>query len=215
MFCCFFISIYHILLCRNTSDGNPARLPGIESGNEKFALQLKLGLQRAEERRLSSATSLSVTPPKPEEINFIHSLFLRSKRLEQQLNNRVVKELHAENEEVPKNVIWMSDTIFKNTVLMHLQNRNIFGKMFGGHIMRIAFELGFIVAQCFMGENNVVFLNVNNIQFVRPVSTGSIMEFSSLVVYSSDNYVVVQVSAEHVIGNTLRNKTNVFSYIFQ
>jgi len=34
----------------------------------------------------------------------------------------------------------------EKTLLMHLQDKNLHGKIFGGHVMREAFELGWLNA---------------------------------------------------------------------
>lgn len=110
----------------------------------------------------------------------------------------------------------MKDTLFKNTILMYPQNRNVHGKIFGGFIMKIAFELGWISAGVFLGEKNVEFLYVDEIQFVRPVNIGSIVEFSSSIIYSEGEYCVVLVTAHDVSPlKTERTVTNVLTYIFR
>lgn len=134
---------------------------------------------------------------------------------QQQSSPYVNRDSDAEKLEIPKDAVWMDSTVFKNTLFMHVQNRNIHGKIFGGFILKTAFELAFITAQCLMGRNNVEFMYVNDIQFVKPVSVGAVIEFGSAVVYSTGSYIVVQVTAVDVSGNSLKTKTNVFSYVFQ
>lgn len=104
-------------------------LPTLLPGNDKLTHQLALGKQRVEERRRRSANSLSVASPKPDEIDLIHSLYLRSKRLEQKQSNRIINDTKTKEEDMKdlQDIIWMHDTAFSNTVLMHLQNRNIYG----------------------------------------------------------------------------------------
>lgn len=69
-------------------------------------------------------------------------------------------------------VMWMDKTRFSNTQFMHRQDRNIHGKIFGGHIMQQAFELAWVAATCFLGPNQAQFMFVGDIQFVRPVNIG-------------------------------------------
>lgn len=63
--------------------------------------------------------------------------------------------------------VWMKSLVFKNTQFMHLQNRNVYGRVFGGWIMRTALELGWVAAACYMGEKNARFIFVDDIQFVK------------------------------------------------
>ena len=44
------------------------------------------------------------------------------------------------------NFKWMKSTVLKSVILMHYQDRNIHGKVFGGHIIKSAFDLAFIAA---------------------------------------------------------------------
>ena len=66
-----------------------------------------------------------------------------------------------------------------------------------------------------MGVEDPIFHCVDEIQFVKAISVGSIIEFITTVVYSQNNYIVIQVHAskvDHITGN--RSKTNILSYIF-
>ena len=68
------------------------------------------------------------------------------------------------------------DTTRRQSVnLMHGHNRNIHGKVFGGEIMRLSYELAYVTAVCFLGKGNTRFSAVDDINFIRPVEVGSIM----------------------------------------
>lgn len=68
---------------------------------------------------------------------------------------------------------------------------------------------------CFFDGETPVFVSVDDIQFVKPVTVGSVMEFTSTIVYSQDLFIVVQVDAYKVDpSSSFRSKTNVLSYIF-
>ena len=41
----------------------------------------------------------------------------------------------------PVDSVWLEDVKLKNVHICHPQNRNIYGKIFGGFLMRNAFEL--------------------------------------------------------------------------
>lgn len=78
--------------------------------------------------------------------------------------------------------IAMHRTMFQNTKFMHLQNRNLYGKIFGGYIMRAAFELAWVTAVCFLGEDNTVFLYVHDIQFVLVSGTTILDDFEQICI---------------------------------
>jgi len=111
---------------------------------------------------------------------------------------------------------WLRDTRYKSAQLMHVQNRNVHGKIFGGYIMKKAFEIANVAAVCFFGEQHPHFVFIDDIQFVRPMNVGSLAEFTSTVVYSHQGHIVVQVvvsTVDIVSGN--KQKTNVLTYIFR
>lgn len=102
----------------------------------------------------------------------IHDLHKQSRALEKQLlinqasSHPSVQSSKTADDMTQQPTIWMERTVFQNTKFMHLQNRNIHGKIFGGYIMRAAFELAWVTAVCFLGEDNTVFMYVHDIQFV-------------------------------------------------
>ena len=50
---------------------------------------------------------------------------------------------------------------------MHMQERNVHGKIFGGYLMKIAFELAECAAITYFGVHSIVFRAVDDIQFVK------------------------------------------------
>jgi len=98
---------------------------------------------------------------------------------------------------------------------MHPQDRNVHGKIFGGFLMREAFDIAWIAAITFFGVNNPAFVSVDDIQFVKPVNIGGIMEFVAAVVFSSEDKIVVQVNVYEVgYATSTREKTNSLTYVF-
>ena len=80
-------------------------------------------------------------------------------------------------------------------------------KIFGGFLMRLAYELGFTTArlftrqyaklsnlyQCFCSRScrrPVTFLSLDKISFAKPVPIGSILRLKSEILYTEDNIVV-------------------------
>ena len=76
---------------------------------------------------------------------------------------------------------FISSTKMSNTVICHHQYRNIHGRIFGGFLMRQAYELAFLNAYTFLGSQPV-FREVDQIVFRRPVEIGDIFRFDSCVI---------------------------------
>lgn len=65
--------------------------------------------------------------------------------------------------------ILIKDTCLKNSFICQPQQRNIHGRIFGGFLMRRAFELAFSTAYAFAGVAPH-FLEVDHVDFLKPVS---------------------------------------------
>lgn len=66
--------------------------------------------------------------------------------------------------------ILLKDTCHRNSLICQPQQRNIHGRIFGGFLMRRAFELGFATAYAFAG-NAPCFVEVDHVDFLKPVSS--------------------------------------------
>ena len=63
----------------------------------------------------------------------------------------------------------MSETTQRNTLLMHLQDKNLSGKIFGGYIMRLAYELGWLTGYRFLNGKFPRCTHIDDVQFLGPV----------------------------------------------
>ncbi|KAL8088755.1 hypothetical protein AgCh_038514 [Apium graveolens] len=63
------------------------------------------------------------------------------------------------------------------------EQRNIHGRIFGGFLMRRAFELGFATAYSFAGSAPC-FVEVDHVDFLKPVDVGNFLRFKSCVLYT-------------------------------
>lgn len=71
--------------------------------------------------------------------------------------------------------ILMKDTCLENSFICQPQQRNIHGRIFGGFLMRRAFELAFSTAYAFAGVAPH-FLEVDHVDFLKPVSIYPVTE---------------------------------------
>jgi acyl-coenzyme A thioesterase 9 len=220
-----FIGTTHFVMVARNKHGRASPVYPIKSSNPTYKAIFAAGEERNNKRRSRSSASFEYSPPRADEIQLIHDLYKQSRNLEKQMvmsqasardkHGRIPVIANGSDDIAKVPSIAMHRTMFQNTKFMHLQNRNLYGKIFGGYIMRAAFELAWVTAVCFLGEDNTVFLYVHDIQFVLPVNVGTIVEFKSAVVYSEYNYIVVQVEAMDVNPSTRQHtRTNIFSYIF-
>ncbi|CAB9512878.1 Acyl-CoA thioesterase [Seminavis robusta] len=82
--------------------------------------------------------------------------------------------------------ITMAATSMQNALMAQPQSRNLHNRIFGGFLMRRAFELAFANAYVFGGARPV-FREVDEISFAAPVDVGDLLVFNSRVLYTSSN----------------------------
>ncbi|KAJ7656679.1 Thioesterase/thiol ester dehydrase-isomerase [Mycena rosella] len=109
------------------------------------------------------------------EAETLHSFYLK--------HGQDTKESHGENDER----VWMGDTKLEKCMLMFPQERNVHQKIFGGYLMRLAYELGFSNSSLFMRGGHVRFLSLDGIAFAQPVPIGSILRLTSYILHSTSS----------------------------
>eukprot|EP00465_Bigelowiella_longifila_P004359 CAMPEP_0185275262 /NCGR_PEP_ID=MMETSP1359-20130426/53686_1 /TAXON_ID=552665 /ORGANISM="Bigelowiella longifila, Strain CCMP242" /LENGTH=164 /DNA_ID=CAMNT_0027868545 /DNA_START=15 /DNA_END=509 /DNA_ORIENTATION=+ len=77
----------------------------------------------------------------------------------------------------------MYKTALSNALTCQPQAQNIHGRIFGGFLMRRAFELAHATAQLFSG-GEIIFLEVDDVTFKRPVNIGDLLQLESVVLYT-------------------------------
>ncbi|RXM91349.1 Acyl-coenzyme A thioesterase 9, mitochondrial [Acipenser ruthenus] len=136
---------------------------------------------------------------------------------------------------LPPNSVWMEDAKLKGLEICHPQERNIFNRIFGGFLMRKAYELGWANA-CTYGGSRPHLVAVDDIMFQKPVEIGSLLFLSSQVIlqeaaasfssciysilvrqvcYTKTNHIQVRVHTEVFDSQSGKhNTTNIFHFTF-
>lgn len=82
--------------------------------------------------------------------------------------------------------ILLSHTAMQNAMIAQPQAQNLHKRVFGGFLMRRAFELAFSNAYIF-GGTRPVFLEVDEVSFASPVDVGDLLVFHSRVLYTDEH----------------------------
>uniref|UniRef100_A0A2K6CB85 Acyl-CoA thioesterase 9 n=1 Tax=Macaca nemestrina TaxID=9545 RepID=A0A2K6CB85_MACNE len=115
---------------------------------------------------------------------------------------------------LPPNAVWMENSKLKSLEICHPQERNIFNRIFGGFLMRKAYELGWATA-CSFGGSRPFVVAVDDIMFQKPVEVGSLLFLSSQVCFTQNNYIQVRVHSEVAsLQEKEHTTTNVFHFTF-
>uniref|UniRef100_A0A0D9XFQ0 HotDog ACOT-type domain-containing protein n=1 Tax=Leersia perrieri TaxID=77586 RepID=A0A0D9XFQ0_9ORYZ len=149
--------------------------------------------------------------------NGLHKLRVEAERLNALLaEGRVFSDLPALAD---RDSILMKDTRLENSLICQPQQRNLHGRIFGGFLMHRAFELAFSTAYAFVGQRPC-FLEVDHVDFLKPVDVGDFLRFKSCVLYTQlDNAEQPLVNVEvvaHVTRPELRRSevSNTFHFTF-
>ncbi|XP_010672467.2 acyl-coenzyme A thioesterase 2, chloroplastic isoform X1 [Beta vulgaris subsp. vulgaris] len=115
--------------------------------------------------------------------------------------------------------ILIRDTCLQSSIICQPQQRNIHGRIFGGFLMRKAFELAFSTAYTFAGASPR-FVEVDHVDFVKPVDVGNFLRMKSSVLYTElqnpDRPLINVEVVAHVTRPELRTSeiSNKFYFTF-
>ncbi|XP_060090061.1 acyl-coenzyme A thioesterase 9, mitochondrial isoform X2 [Heteronotia binoei] len=194
-----------VMVARDPENKRPAFVnPLITEGPEEENIFKEGELNKMRRTDFSKASLLKMAPT-AEERTVIHDIFLNT------LDSRTVS---FRSRVLPPNSVWMEDAKLKGLEICQPQERNIFNRIFGGFLMRKAYELGWATA-CSYGSSRPYVIAVDDIMFQRPVEIGSLLLFSSQVCYTEENFIQVRVHSEVYNTNTRQHHTtNVFHFTF-
>jgi len=109
----------------------------------------------------------------------------------------------------------MRDACLKNSIICYPIERNLYGKIFGGYMMRLAMETAWANAAIF-SKSRPKIMAVGHINFRKSVEVGGIALFNSQICYSADRFM--QVSVETNVLDVESQKceiTNTFQFTFK
>ncbi|KAJ8074948.1 hypothetical protein PM082_019275 [Marasmius tenuissimus] len=161
------------MVCRDANTHRAREVnPLVITTPEERALYA-MGEAMKTKRQTNAQRSLSRVPPSSSEAEALHSFYLQYGQ-------------QSGNQKQSDDLVFMSDTRVEKCMLMFPQERNVHQKIFGGYLMRLAYELGFSNASMF-SKGPVRFLSLDGISFARPVPIGSILRLTSYILHSSSS----------------------------
>jgi acyl-coenzyme A thioesterase 9 len=194
-----------VMVAQDSENKRPAFVnPLIPENKEEEELFTQGELNKS--RRIAfSTSSLLKVAPSSEERNIIHELFL---------STLDPKTISFQSRILPPKAVWMEDTKLKSLDICHPQERNVFNRIFGGFLMRKAYELAWATA-CSFGGSRPYVVTVDDIMFQKPVEVGSLLFLSSQVCFTQGNYIQVRVHSEvFSLDSREHMTTNVFHFTF-
>jgi acyl-coenzyme A thioesterase 9 len=123
--------------------------------------------------------------------------------------------IHAEQDRPGFAGRFVSELVTSNWERMYPEQENVPQKIFGGYLVRRAYDLASINSEEIAPDRPVI-VRVNRINFLQPVRLGDKLHFVSRVVYTGSTSICVEVSIERVsrdrVTRALSN-TCVFTFV--
>ncbi|KHN86308.1 Acyl-coenzyme A thioesterase 9, mitochondrial [Toxocara canis] len=201
-----FLSAKFITVSRDPSGERPSPNVPLKATSSKEEEIIGKGLAACQTRRLKEERSLLRTQPNEEERYILHEFFLKTiDRKNHSFRHRVL----------PPNHVWLDDAKLKNAVICFPIDRNVYNKIFGGYLMRLAFELAWSNAAMY-ARGRVSIVAVDDIMFRKSVEIGSLLLLSSQVCYTVGDRMELSVHAEVLnVGTDTRVTADTFYFMFK
>ncbi|KAK3086446.1 hypothetical protein FSP39_018538 [Pinctada imbricata] len=177
-----------LMVARNPITKKSAPINPLQPETDEEKRLFEEGAVSKAKRQEEAHKNLLRMPPDEEERVTVHEKFLQTLDLGSRTFKVRVK---------PENSVWMEDTVLKNIHICFPEQRNLYNKIFGGYLMRKAYELAWANASLYCKSRPFVKV-VDDIAFLRPVEIGQLLFMSSQVVYTKDSFLQVKVHAEVV-----------------
>ncbi|KAJ3014085.1 Acyl-coenzyme A thioesterase 9, mitochondrial [Thoreauomyces humboldtii] len=196
------------MVARDPVSGGSAKVNQLSLDTEEERRLFRSGASHRAQKLADKKFDLSSTPPSFEEMKLVHELYLE---YIQYLDPTYGKAM-------PEDVTWMKDSFQQTLVKCEPQDRNIHGNVFGGYLIRLAYELASATGLIF-AKSRVHFVALDDISFQKPVHVGSLLSLTSQVVYSTgpkSRSFQVKVRADVLDPERdLQSTTNVFHFTFE
>lgn len=111
-----------------------------------------------------------------------------------------LRKLHSAQEQNDFDGLLAGNLIRSNWERMYPEQENVPHKIFGGYVIRRAFELSMMHAEEILPDRPV-FVRVNRINFLQPVRIGDKLDFTSRIVYSGDTSISIEIDIERISRN--------------
>ena len=160
------------------------RVPRLAVGASPWEAALAAaGAAASAARRAARATALSRLPPTAAELATVHAMFLAQQQQPPPQQQQRAPDADAA---AARPLVSARALAVQTTLLTQPQDRNLYGRVFGGFIMRNAFEAAYAAGWCLTGVPPK-FLSLDGVAFLLPVEVGRLLTFEAFVDYARDD----------------------------
>jgi len=186
-------------VARDRKTNKAVAVPKLRPTTENESRLYEAGKIATESRKRARQASLLRHPPTPEELALVHSLVVEYQGFMREGAHGTGLQLSKNNSVFPE------ETQLSTTILTMPQHKNLHGKVFGGFLMRQAFEIAFATGWKLTGDLPR-FLAMDDVSFLAPVETGALLTFDARCTYAQgppSNVYSVSVAAKMSVPNRL------------
>lgn len=170
-------SCYFTMVARGGESAEESRvLPPLEYNDELERRRAAKSVQEREQYRLQQAAEQE--PPSREEYEML-------------------RKLHRAQDDPDFKGLKSERLVVDAWERMYPDQEYVPHRIFGGYIIRKAYELSSICAEL-VAPNRALIAAVNRINFFHPVRIGDKLHYSCRVVYTSDSFICVEASIERI-----------------
>ena len=171
-------SCYFTMVARSTTGEGAVSLvlPGLEYADETEKKRARKALARREEYKQQKAALLE--PPSRQEY-------------------QMFTELHKAQDEPDFQGMLVGRMATDSWERMFPEFENVPQKIFGGYLIRRAYELAAICSELVAPDRSII-AAVNRINFYEPVRMGDKLHYTAKVVYTQDSFVCVEANIERL-----------------
>jgi acyl-coenzyme A thioesterase 9 len=186
-------------VARDRKTNKAVAVPKLRPTSENESRLYEAGKIATESRKRARQASLLRHPPTPEELALVHSLVV-------EYQGFMREGAHGTGLQLSKNnAVFPEETQLSTTILTMPQHKNLHGKVFGGFLMRQAFEIAFATGWKLTGDLPR-FLAMDDVTFLAPVETGALLTFDARCTYAQgppSNVYSVSVAAKMSVPDRL------------
>ena len=167
----------------------PMRIPSVVPETKEEMAEFTAGAARAaarkQRRKLPSSTTMTNTMTHASSPGTTTTPMMMIDTIAQQLMIEAGPLLTMPSLADP-HAILLKDTVMQNAMIAQPQSSNLHNRVFGGFLIRRAFELAYSNAYLFGGARPI-FLEVDEISFASPVDVGDLLVFYSRILFTEND----------------------------
>ena len=169
-------SCYFTMVARSTTEERSLALPPLELGDDLERHRAAKAVRRREQQRAEEAAEHG--PPSREEFDLL-------------------ARLHEAQERPGFDGTLVGDFVTESWERMYPEQENVPRKIFGGFLVRRAYELCSVSAQRLVPDRPLI-ATVNRIAFLQPVRLGDTLHFVCRIVFTGASSVSLEASIERL-----------------